>query len=398
MLANTSDTLLMESSIEPQKYRSIVALDAVNADSPHYNNMGGMNLVNPSVSHLQAEAGNGRYSIIETPNRNINSDPNAAFIDWLNFSFSVDSFYKKFPTVDSITTSGIDVVTAISEKLSEMFGFGVTSKCEGGKNFYKESYVIGDGWGFLCIGGSHQKNTCLIMLNGTGCTALRERDWQKKVYSFLGVVEGKITRVDCTADFFDGEYNLDMAEKQYIDGDFNNGGKEVSARQAGNWLKPDGTGRTLYIGKKENGKELCVYEKGKQLGGKWAESFKDWVRVELRYGAKDRVIPLDVLLYPGQYLSAGYHPLNFISKVQCKIKTAKAKAKVDYEKAKAVLKHQFGNLLYAISGVEGSIASVVGDDVPSRLITPNFKHRVLDDINKDSYVVSEDYALDMAFI
>jgi len=398
MLANTSDTLLMESSIEPQKYRSLVALDAVNADSPHYNNMGGTCGDNPFISSLCAEVGNGEYSIIDTPNRNINSDPNAAFLDWVNFSFRISEFYHAFPTVEAISMDGIDVVTAISEKLVELFGFGVTLKCEGGKNFYKDSYVIGDGWGFLCIGGAHQKNTCLVMLNGTGCTALRERYWEKPLYDFLTAVEGKITRVDCTADFFEGEYSLDNAEAQYLNGDFNNGGKEVSARQAGNWLKPDGTGRTLYIGKKENGKELCIYEKGLQLGGQWSESFKKWVRVELRYGSKDRVIPLDVLLYPGQYLSAGYKPLNFISKVQCKIKTAKAKVKVEFEKAKAVLKHQFGNYIFAIVGVEGSIASIVGDDVPSKLITPDINRRVLDDIGKDCYAVGEDYALDMSFI
>jgi phage replication initiation protein len=376
------------SSIYPEKYKSVAP----------YNNMGGINSDTNFVSSLKAEKGKGRYSIIETPNRNINTDPNAAFIDWLNFTFSVDAFYKEFPFVDSISDSGLDIVVAISEKLHSIFGFGVTSKCDGGKNFYKDSYVLGDGWGFLCIGGYHQRNTCLIMLSGTGCTACRGRKWEKSIHGFLERVSGKITRVDCTADFFDGEYSLDMAEAQYMNGDFNNGGKEVSARQAGNWLKPDGTGRTLYIGKKENGKELCLYEKGLQLGGNFSTLFKNWVRVELRYGNKDRVIPLDILLFPGQYLSAGYKPLNFISKVQCRIKTVKAKVKVEYDKAKAVLKHQFGGLLFVIASVEGSIASVVRDDVPKRLIVPDFKNRILDDITKDDYALSEDYCLDMAFM
>jgi len=386
------------SSIFPEKYRSRKVLEEFKNTQPPVNNMGGIIHVNPFISSIVDTGGNEKYSIINTPNKNIEADPNAAFVDWLNVSFRIDAFYKKFPECSAISMCGDDIVVAISEKLIEIFGFGVTTQCAGGKNFYEKSYVLGDGWGFLCIGGYNQKDTCLIMLNGSGCTAMRERDWEKKMVDFLTCVDGKITRVDVTADFFEGEYTVDKAAQQYLDGEFNNGGKEVSARQAGNWLKPDGTGRTLYIGKKENGKELCIYEKGLQLGGQYAQSFKDWLRVELRYGSKDRVIPFDILLYPGQYLSAGYPPLDFISKIQSKIKTAKAKAKVTYEKAKAVLKQQFGDLLYAIAGVDGTIKDVVGDDVPKRLITPDFKYRIFDDISINDYTVDEDYALNMSFI
>lgn len=342
-----------------------------------------------------------KYKIINTPNRNICADPNAGFIDWLSFTFNIYSFYDLFPDLKSISDDGEDLVCEISLKLESIFGFGITSERSTGMNFYKKSYILGDNWGNLCIGGCHQNNTCLVTITGSGFTAMKDLAWEKTAFDFLCALNARITRVDCTADFFEGEYNLDIAVKQLMNNEFDNGGSKVNSNQFGNWLRPDGKGRTLNIGSIKNGKELCIYEKGKQLGGKYAKSFKDWVRVELRLGSKDRVIPLDVLIYPGQYLSGGYKPLNFISVVQCKVKTSKAKFKVEYEKAKAVLKVQFGKLLFAIAGVEGSIASVVGDDIPDRLICPDIKNQFLNNFTVedgiDVFSVDEDYVLENAF-
>ena len=175
----------MSSSIFPRKYLSVSVLEECEKAVPPVNNMGGIiddkNLIEDTLS---IQVGNDRFSIVNTPNRNINSDPNAAFVDWLNFSFMVSSFYKEFPSVSAVSDDDKDVVIAISGKLKKIFGFGVTSKCQGGKNFYKHSYVLGDGWGFLCIGGFYQKGTCLIMLNGSGCTAMNDRDWCEPMFDF----------------------------------------------------------------------------------------------------------------------------------------------------------------------------------------------------------------------
>ena len=62
-----------------------------------------------------------------------------------------------------------------------------------------------------------------------------------------------------------------------------------------------GKGCTLYIGKKGH-KELCVYEKGKQLGN--PES--NHTRCELRLYAKRMDLPLDALVNPGRYFGAAY--------------------------------------------------------------------------------------------
>jgi len=364
---------------------------------PPVNNMGGINLTGTQFDNDGKIIGIPVYrdkgDLVKNPDSNLSG---AAFIDWLNFTFKIDFFYKKYPLSNAVSDDGDDIVACVSVELSRILGFGVTSNLGYGKNFYKNSYVIGDGWGFLYIGGKSQNNTCLIMVNGQGCMASRPSS-PRLIHDFIEEVEGKITQIHLSADFFEGEYNIDKAVKDYEDGLFRIRGTMPKSRVAGDWLNrdTDEDGLTLYLGKKENGKECCIYEKGKQLGGSYAKDYRDWVRVELRYLSKDRVIPLDVLLNPGQYLAAGYPALSFISEKQSKIKTAKAKTKVVYEKAKEVLKQQFGGLLYVMFSMGEDFSDVVRDVVPPRLISPDFEVRQLEDM--DFGGMSHEIALSLAF-
>ena len=67
-------------------------------------------------------------------------------------------------------------------------------------------------------------------------------------------------------DRFDGNPSVDDAVTFYQSNQFNAGGNRPSCSQLGNWIVPDGSGRTFYVGKRKNGKLLRVCEKGKQLG------------------------------------------------------------------------------------------------------------------------------------
>ncbi|MBY5949328.1 replication initiation factor domain-containing protein, partial [Photobacterium rosenbergii] len=81
-------------------------------------------------------------------------------------------------------------------------------------------------------------------------------------------------------------------------------------------------GKSFYVGTRDAGKMLRVYEKGKQLNSE----HQDWVRWELELRAKDRVLPFDVLLTPDKYLAGAYPALNFVStEEQCAIATHKRK-------------------------------------------------------------------------
>jgi len=360
------------------------------APCPPSNNMGGIKYTRGKPDGVCRELG----KLVKNPDNEVNTD--AAFIDHLSFSFKVSSFYDAFPDSSSLSMESLDVVSSISSQLVKILGFGVTRNRFKGMNSYRYSFDLGDGWGHLCIGGKSQNSTCLIIVHGQGCMA-SSLGSGRLVYDFMRKIHAKITRVDVSADYFEGEYNLDMAVHDYMEGNFYIKGKEPKINQAGNWLKPDGSGRTLYVGSKKSGKELCIYEKGKHLGGDYAKSFNDWVRVELRLFSKDRIVPLDIIINSGKYLAGGYPALSFVSAVQCRIKTSKNKIKIEYERAIEVVKKQFGKFIYAIAGNEGSVSKIIIEEIPKRIVMPSCNGLSKELVEMD-FLITEEFALKTAFL
>ena len=58
---------------------------------------------------------------------------------------------------------------------------------------------------------------------------------------------------------------------------------------------------TLFIGSRGSAKYCRIYEKGRQLG----DPDSPWVRFEVEYRKADSVLPIDMLIKPGQYLTGG---------------------------------------------------------------------------------------------
>lgn len=284
-----------------------------------------------------------------------------AFIDWVNFTFS-----NEYRSIDS----GMDV---LSERLKKVFGYGVTKKRSRGLNFYKHSYVLGAGCGFVCVGG--QNNTIMVSINAQGCDAAR-RGWEKRLYRWVTaeLFRFRITRIDLAHDFFSGQYTVDDAVKDYDGGLFCFGACVPKIEQIGNWRLPDNpNGRTVYIGSRVAGKLLRVYEKGKQLG----QQDSPWVRVECEWRSTKRVIPDEILVKPGQYLAGAYPALFFLSRTQNRIKTMNSKEKILYDKAVEIAKRQVGGLILLMSQFEPSaeeiVKKLVGDKVPERLVVPHWQ-------------------------
>jgi phage replication initiation protein len=69
----------------------------------------------------------------------------------------------------------------------------------------------------------------------------------------------------------------------------------------GDWSANPRDGRSLYFGSKEAGKQTNAYEKGHQLFG--YEAGSKWLRIELRFGNKLRVLPVDMLRKPSAYFA-----------------------------------------------------------------------------------------------
>ena len=154
------------------------------------------------------------------------------------------------------------------------------------------------GWG-----GDRMKGRARIDLSGSGCS--RVSNWQA-VQDWLGSQwEASITRVDLAVDCLDGEYTVDHAREWLLSGEFTVGeGRPPRHSTPGDWLSPEPFyGRTLEIGRRENGKMLRAYEKGLQLA---PGSGDKWTRFEVEIRNKDREIPIDVLTRCDVYFVGAY--------------------------------------------------------------------------------------------
>lgn len=173
-------------------------------------------------------------------------------------------------------------------------------------------------------------------------------------------MKSRITRVDICKDFFKGEYTIEQALADYESGRFRSrGAGRNPSRKFIESSSPDGNeGRTLYIGKRENGKVIRVYEKGLQMGLKKSE-FSQWVRVEFEIHNTDRIIPWEILTKPGPYLAGSCEAMGFISGEQSRVKTITAKVGASFYKAVDSARRQYGFLVNVMKDMGLSDQKVV---------------------------------------
>lgn len=288
-----------------------------------------------------------------------------AHIDWLNFSFQ-DSTLQH---INSDCITDFDIVVEMSKQLEIIFDISITSVRANGANFYDRSYEIGNGYGLVCHGG--QNNTMLVSLNGEAFKHMAE-GWENRLYRWLNNVAElpTITRIDLAYDSFDPDYfTVDNMLEQFKKGGFSNGNRLPSVSQAGNWITPDDKGRTLYIGRRTNGLFCRIYEKGLQLSSK---EYPRWVRVEVEAKSVDRIIPLDVLLTPHEYMAGAYPVLNRLTEKQVKIKTIANEIKSDINHRIKWGKRQNGSLIKLLEELEYTndqiIEALKADKLPKKFV------------------------------
>lgn len=187
--------------------------------------------------------------------------------------------------------------------------FSVAAEVRKGHDFYRHRWSIERnsvevGWvGFLASSTSPrqqaQAKTMHVNLYGAACT-FAAAGWMERMALLIAGRDGDITRADLALDFFDGmPGGLDGVRDDYIAGVMNVGGKQPKCSQVGDWC--NNRERSFYIGSKQAGKQTNVYEKGHQLFG--ADSRSLWTRIELRYGNKLRVLPVDLLRRPADFFA-----------------------------------------------------------------------------------------------
>lgn len=212
--------------------------------------------------------------------------------------------------------------------------------------------------GFLGLSFPHDnmRGRCFINFTGAACELMKPSMWAS-LYSVCDAFDVKITRCDIAFDDYDGLHPVSEAKNIYESGGFIVGGRCPSAR----YIDSYGQGDTFYVGRRENGKMLRVYEKGKQLGAK--DSL--WVRWELQLGSKDRVIPFDVLLTPLSFLRGAY-PLAMswlVDVVSRVVKTVKRKTDLIYDNAIVFARRQVGRIVRYCQDVLGKDPDSIVDSL-----------------------------------
>lgn len=215
-------------------------------------------------------------------------------------------------------------------------------------------------------GGALHLGRARLELFGSGSSIVKHwwgvADWLEEQSTV------KITRVDLALDFLEGEVGIGDAVEWLKSGLFNNGGRNPRHSTPGDWLsdRPE-HGRTLEIGRRENGKMLRVYEKGRQLG----QPESEWTRFEVEIRNNDREIPLDVLTNPGKYFAGAYKALEGIAKhAPSRIATHQKEGQITVERMTEVVRTQYGPFLHVLR------ASLTSDEVMEALSRPGVPRRL----------------------
>jgi phage replication initiation protein len=208
-----------------------------------------------------------------------------------------------------------------------------------------------------------------VSLSGEACALVQ--DWEAVVALGRDQLQGRITRWDGAVDDYAGAHTVDDALQLWDAGLFGSGGNQPTMEQRGNWAKPDGRGRTVYVGRRANGKCLRVYEKGMLLGAKW----HPWVRWELMYGSEGRLLPWEMVLQPGPYVVGAYpKALAWVGEPASRIRTIQKQEQIGYNQLTYFARQQYGPFIETMMAVEGSAEKVVEklrrDGVPKRLKHP----------------------------
>lgn len=283
--------------------------------------------------------------------------------------------YGYSPRSDTVD-SALAAQPALWLFLSELLPFGFADEIGQGKNNFTYSRAFQDDCGFVAWGGndSHPLPDGTIKrvparfqvyITGNGC--MQVQDWGKLADALSAFADVRITRLDIAYDDHKGHRSVDDARGLYLDGAFTSSGRPPKATfidDMGN-----GHGRTMYVGNRSHGKLLRVYEKGKQLGDK----LSSWVRWEIEFKNKHRVIPLDALRNPADFLAGAYPALHWISEVRQVVRTVREKADVTvnhlvqcartaYGKLFSFLQHKGG---YSSEEIFNSLG--ISGGVPKRL-------------------------------
>lgn len=275
-------------------------------------------------------------------------------VDWLAFTIPSQE-------IDGSPSPEFAFSFYVQPLLSD-FGWSFEMR-EGGRNFYRYSADVIDGFGrvvgFLAYGGN--RGTLNVCITGVGCSQLSNSEFSL-VAEYVRARYCKITRVDICFDF-DGDF---WQQRDMCLSSLKTGGNLPSVKTIDD--HDSGEGKTFYAGKRVNGKMFRLYEKGRQLG----DENSSWLRAEVEINCKSRVIPYDVLVCPDSFFTGAYgFCFHFVKVFPSKIKTiSKQAAKIACDVLVDAARVSYGKLINVLSGVYSSAELVLllsREGIPRRL-------------------------------
>lgn len=196
-----------------------------------------------------------------------------------------------------------DFARIVSGLLADATGFGLGDQVKP-RDFYDHTWGIGPNasCGHVACGGGRQKGTVLVSITGVGCMAFRP-GWERRLHDIFLPLCPRITRGDAARDDYQGLVTVHDARQAWHSGEMDRYHNRPVIYLLGCWEgnDPYSKGLTVNIGTRESPMELCVYQKGKQLG----DPESNWTRIEARFRDNHHVIPWDFLIRPQNYFVSG---------------------------------------------------------------------------------------------
>jgi phage replication initiation protein len=270
-----------------------------------------------------------------------------AQVDWLNATFDappcgLDGFVGHLAQLLGRPVSGIEAGGRL----------GFESRIDLEARVGSRAVIIGS----VAYGGESQRGRWMLQLTGTGCQFVP--DWHR-LRDLLEQLDARITRLDLAVDLLDGEHTVDEAVSWHGEGGYTSRGRTPSTHVAGDWV--DGVkGRTFYVGQAANGKLLRVYEKGKEQG----DLLSPWVRFEVQFGNRDRVIPFEALTERDQFFAGAYPALvEVVKSAAVPIATVQTGGHVTLSHLLHHLRRCYGKCIDVLTSDAGASSSALVEEV-----------------------------------
>jgi len=211
-----------------------------------------------------------------------------------------------------------------------------------GLHGYAVSARVGQ-YGMVSAGGIHSSLHVQFSGHAFACA---DEEFPQRLHDFIKSARSvNITRIDIAFDDFAGEiFPVRQIPEMWKAGLFTaaRSPRPPMLDRRGDWdcNDPDQRGLTAYIGRRDSGKYLRAYEKGRQLGDK----LSNWVRAELElHGDVFHLIP-EMLVRPTSFFVMAYPALARVeyAGIACKLERIAQEGFDTVEKLLNIIRHQYG--------------------------------------------------------